>query len=305
MEIPIFKCRASACGKIMTEPKNKSNYEKWIEAKEELEKLKVRHDSFKNQECKSAVQIKNEKIPKIEKLISELFLVKDKKELSLTCKSYLKEWIISKKYNRQKEFTSKQTEKGILTEEIGIDLIQDVLFNNSSLLIKNTQVHEDDYFTGEHDIEVLNFIIDNKSSYDIWTFPHLDEKIETDLYDYQGRVYLRLRNKEVFLLCYTLNDMPMEILQDEFQRYKYKNSIIDETDQEYYEFAKNYIYTNDGLETMKMYLFSNADTSDFVEVPKEKRIKNFEIERDIEIENKMIARVLECRNWINKNWDKF
>lgn len=305
-KIPLFKCRASCGGKIMTEPQGKSNLEKYTEAKEKLESLKKRLSEFKNQDCKSAVTIKNETIPTTEILVSELEKVKDKKELSKTCRQYLKEWILNQKYGRKKDFTSKYTEKGLLTEQAGFQLIQEVQFKGREIFLnKNKKEFEDDYFTGMPDLILLDWILDNKSSWDLFTFPIDDEEIPVDGYDYQGRIYLRLADKINFLLCYTLNDIPLIILEDEFSRFKYQAGLIDYTDQQYYDFTKHLIFTNKGLNEAKSMLFSTADTSDFIEIPKEKRYKSFLVERDLEIESKMIERVKECRIWIEENWDKY
>ncbi len=305
-EIPIYKCRASCGGKIMTKPTGKTNLERFKDAKENLEKIKKRLSEFKNQDCKSALLIKDETIPKTEILISELELIKDKVELSKICKQHLKEWILRQKYGRKKDFTSKYTEKGHLTEQSGFQIIQDVQFNGLQIFLnKNLKEFEDDYFTGVPDLIIHEWILDNKSSWDLFTFPIDAEEIPIDGYDYQGRIYLRLLKKLNFLLCYTLNDIPIEILQDEFRSFTFRAKIIDYTDQQYYEFAKHLIFTQKGLDEIKTFLFPSADTSSFIEIPKEKRYKSFLIERDLDIEEKMIKRVLECRKWINANRHKY
>jgi hypothetical protein len=258
---------------------------------------------FKNQECKTAIEISTNKIPQTEKLILELDLVKNKKELSETCKTYLKEWILNHKYNRKKEFGNKFTDKGNATEQDGFQVIQDVLFKGI-FLPKNKIQHEDDYFLGCQDVIIEDFVIDNKSSWNLFTFPIGETEIPDKIYEYQGRGYLRLANKENFLLCYTLNDTPTELIEDEIFRYKRNNNLIDITDQESYNVAKNFIFTFKGLQT-NSFLYPNADTSDFVEIPIEKRLVKFQIDRDLEIEQKMIDRVVECNVWINENYNKF
>lgn len=305
-QIPLFKCRASCGGKIMTEPQGKSNKQKYLEAKEKLVNIKKRLSEFKNQECKSAVEIRTKTIPDTEKEIVLLEKIKDKVELSATCKQYLKEWILRHKYGRKKDFTSKYTDKGLLTEQNGFQLIQEVQFKGLEIFLnKNLKEFEDDYFTGVPDLVLLEWILDNKSSWDLFTFPIDAEEIPSDGYDYQGRIYLRLADKINFLLCYTLNDIPIDMLQDEFRKFTYNAKIIDYTDQQYFDFAKHLIFTQKGMEEIKSFLFPNADTSSFIEIPKEKRYKSFLIERDLVIEEKMVQRVKECRIWIEENYDKY
>lgn len=303
-KIPIFKCRASCAGKIMTEPRGKSNMQKYQEAKEKYSLSKKRLSEFKNQECKSAVELRK-KLAIMEAEIENLSSLKDKKELSDTCKQYLKEWIIEHKYGRKNEFSSKYTEKGKETEQAGFQLIQEVRFKGSKVFLSKHQgYYEDDYFTGNPDVLVPDFVIDNKSSWDLFTFPILKEEIPVDGYDYQGRVYMRLTSRNNFLLSYTLNDTPLEIVSDEISRYSRNKNLIDINDETAYYVAKNFIFTLEKLNEIKPYLFPNADTSNFIEIPKEKRYIDFLIEKDLEVESAMINRVLDCREWINENYDK-
>ena len=244
MDKIIFKCRCSAIGKIMTEPKEKSNLDKYNDAVDGLLNLEKRLQSLVNKNTKTYIDISENKIPKIKLLISELSLIKDKKQLSETCKQYLKEWILNHKYNRKKEFSNKFTDKGSATEQDGFQVIQDVLFNGKEIFLpKNKISYEDDYFTGTPDLSIENFIIDNKSSWNLFTFPIGETEIPEKIYDWQGRGYMRLAKKENFLLCYTLNDTPTELIEDEIFRYKKNNNLIDISDKESYNVAKNFLFT--------------------------------------------------------------
>lgn len=303
-DIPVFKCRASGGGKIMTEPQAKSNYQKYLDAKEKLSFLKTRLENFVNKSCKSAVEIHDNTIPKTEKLISELELVKDKKELSETCKQFLKEWILFKKYGRKKEFGNKRIEKGNHTEQDGFQLIQDVMFNGI-VLRKNQTDFEDEFFTGTPDLDLPEFILDNKSSWDLFTFPIGDTEPPDKANEPQIRIYMRLAKKDNALVCYTLNDTPTHLILDEIFSYKRRKNLIDISDQEIFDkVALNCIYTQKGLEE-NSHLYQTAEVDNFVEIPKEKRLIKFQYERDLEIENQMIERVKSCREWIYENWNKF
>lgn len=304
--IPIFKCRASAGGKIMTNPTGKSNYDKWLDAKEKLSTLEGRYEVFKNKDCKSAVTIKGITIPETKALISELEMIKDKRELSKTCKQYLKEWIIEQKYGRRKEFGNKFTEKGDATEQDGFQLIQDVLFKDrAGFLPKNKTQFEDEYFTGCPDIIVV--LIDNKSSWNLFTFPIGETEIPDDGYEYQGRIYMRLTKKNIFWLCYTLNNSPMKAIEKECKIWCAVNDVTDWTDipeNVAYEICKNHAFTKDYMRELS-FIYGRNTLEDFIEIPKEKRLVKFEIKQDDDIESDMIIRVLDCREWVNENWDKF
>lgn len=306
MEIPIFKVRASCGGKIMTEAKGKSNLELFNEAKEKLSSLKTRFDSFKNKECKSALDIKNNKIPATKKLIEELEKVKFEKRLSETCKTYLREWIISKKYDRKKEFSSKQTEKGNITEQDGFQLIQDVIFNGKVFMSKSKKYYEDEYFTGNLDIEIPKEVIDNKSSWDLFTFPIGEISPPDESNEVQIRIYMRLAKKEKGSVCYTLNNTPIHIIESELWKYAKANNIKDISEipeNKAFEICKNHSFTEEYMRELSFIYGTYKD--DFIEIPKEKRVIQFKYIRDVAEEEKMIERVLECRKWINENWNKF
>ena len=62
-KIPLFKCRASGGGSIMTNPTGKSNMQLFIDAKAKLIDLEAKLEAFVSKECKSALKTKNELIP--------------------------------------------------------------------------------------------------------------------------------------------------------------------------------------------------------------------------------------------------
>lgn len=256
-QIPIFKCRASKAGVIMTEPREKKN------------------------------------------------------KFSETCLTYLKEWIVEKKYGRKKEFSSKQTEKGNLTQKEGLNLIQEVLFKDDVYVADNALTFEDEYKTGETDAVVLwkgkKLVIDNKSSFTLWTFPFTETEAANPIYIAQKKVYIDLAKADAGKLCYTLNDTPYHIVEKELEYYRRNNDLLEISDipeSEAYDIIKNHVYTRDGL-NMYRHVLGTYDTSDFIEIPKEKRVKAFDIEKDDDFIQRLHQRVIECRQWIADNWDKF
>jgi hypothetical protein len=302
--IPLFKCRSSGVGKIMTNTQSKSNLDKYNDAVESLSNLEKRLESLVNKTTKTYIDISENKIPKTKIDIEELDLIKDKIQLSETTKQFLKEWILFKKYGRRKNFGNKRTEKGNHTEQDGFQVIQDVLFKGT-LLRKNQEEFEDDYFTGVPDVKLPKFILDNKSSWDLFTFPIGVSEPPDKSNEPQIRTYMRLANLDNGLVCYTLNDTPTHLITDEIYYFKKKNNLIDASDQLIFdEVILNCVYTEKGLQE-NAYLYSTADVSKFIEIPKEKRLVTFQYERDLEIENQYIQRVKDCREWINENWDKF
>lgn len=305
MEIPIFKIRSSCAGKIMTDPRGKSKMQLYLESLDKLESLKKRLSDLKDKSCKTAVSIDKEQIPETEKLIAELELVKDDALFSDTCMGYMIEWILEKKYNRLKTFTSRFTDKGNITEQAGFQLIQEMVFDGA-FLSKNQKPYYDDFKTGVPDVIHNKTVIDNKSSYTLFTFPIGETEIESKGYDYQLDVYMDLVGVEDSLLCFTLNDTPYSIIEDEIKNLAYRRyrDTMEVPDQEAYEIVKNHCFTLEGLRERKA-LYGNADTSDFVEIPKHKRIIAFPKKKNQDNIDRLHKRVLECREWINANWHKF
>jgi len=107
MKIKPFKCRASKIGILLTNHTGKSYKEQYEEALHKKEYLNARMSEFKNKECKTALQIVNEKLPETEKEIERLKPLIDEVILSETAKSYCKEWLISEITGKKKDIRSK------------------------------------------------------------------------------------------------------------------------------------------------------------------------------------------------------
>lgn len=223
--------------------------------------------------------------------------------LSETTKTYLTEWILEKKYGRRKEFSNKYLEKGLDTEQDGFQLIQNQLFKGI-FLPKNKELFENNHFVGTPDVIISDIVIDNKSSWSLFTFPIGETTITEKQYLYQLNGYMDLTGTQKAMLCYTLNDTPSHLVEDEIWKYKRSQNIIDLPDEKAYEIVKNNVYTRQGLMNCK-YLFGSIDTSDFVEIPEEKRIVKFDIERDDKIVDEMWERVALCNDWIIENWNRY
>lgn len=298
-----FKIRCSAIGKIMSEPVGKSNLQKYNEQLDKVEGLKKRLTELKPT-TKTYQKIEKIKLPEALEELNELEKVKHDVNLSETCKKHLHEWIIGVKYGRYpEEINSRATKKGNGTEQAGFELIRDVYFP-SNTLIKNKKRYCNDFFTGEYDTIANDIVIDNKSSWTIFTFPFDEQKLKKDYY-YQVQGYMNLLNLNNAIVAYTLNETDY----DEIAKMIYIKdlNLPDEKkmkSQDIYEFIKLHIYTKDSLSKFQP-LIDGADTSDFVEIPKEKRIKCFYVDYDIDVITSIQKRVLECRKYIDKIFDLF
>jgi hypothetical protein len=89
--------------------------------------------------------------------------------LSVTAKTYLNGIAKEYVYSYHKVLTSKYFDKGLQCEDSAIDLYNDVFFTNH---VKNTERRSNDWITGEPDIIVPGKqIIDIKNAWSLDTFP--------------------------------------------------------------------------------------------------------------------------------------
>ena len=135
--------------------------------------------------------------------------------LSKGAKTYLTQ--VAKEYffGYRSEIDSKYIDKGINCESNAIKLYNDVNFTSHK---KNEERKENDFLTGECDIITEDSIIDIKTSWSLETFPATKNealsKSNASLYEYQGRGYMMLYQKESFDLVYSMVTTPNEILKE-------------------------------------------------------------------------------------------
>lgn len=202
MKIKQFKCRASKIGLLMTNHTGKSYKEQYDDALLKKESLNVRHSEFKNKECKSALQIVNEKLPETEKEIERLKPLINEVILSETAKSYCKEWLISEITGKEKDIRSKHLARGKAMEEKAIERISK---HYGLELIKNEEQLENEYFTGTYDTNTPEIVIDAKVPFDCFTFPYFETEPDKNYYG-QIQIYQELTRLKKGSLCYCLEN---------------------------------------------------------------------------------------------------
>lgn len=221
---------------------------------------------------------------------NNLIARKTNPELPQGAKTYLKRWLKEQLFKRQEEIRSKYINKGNLTEEDGFTLMCVQL--DLGMVYKNEEYKENDFFRGTCDLDLEEEVIDNKSSYSLFTFPMFDDKFENEDYFYQLQVYMDLYMKDSAQLVYTLNDTPIEILRKEIQW------IFN--DDEKQKAVLNLVFTKDYFEKVKAELFPNAEEIDFIEIPANMRVKSFRIQKDPGILQDMKQRVILCQKYIDQ-----
>ena len=198
--------------------------------------------------------------------------------LSMTCKSYCKDWLRIQIYEKQKEFTSKYTDKGIQTEDDAIKLLNKFYGWNAE---KNSVRKWSEFMHGECDlnIETEDLIVDIKSSYSCFTFPIFEKEIPDKKYMLQIQGYMHLWGMKKGRISYVLMDMPDDMVAKEL-KWKFPEPPSDE---EYQAAAAQYFYSH------------MADNL---------RIKSFNFDYNPELIAAIEQRVKDCRIYISSLLDQ-
>lgn len=226
-----FKIRCSAISKIMGN--RETITVKKLDRLDYLEKRKSDSEKGVLDNKGKAIKALTENM-EAERL--DLIAKRDSKpELSAGAKTYVKNWVKEKVYGNKKTFSSKYTEKGIITENECVDLISKVL--NIRFLKKNTKRKSNEYLTGECDSLLKDYVLDYKSSWDCFSFPIFQNGIAKKEYRDQGQGYMELEQKPKFLLCYCLIDMP-DYMIEKMARNQFWQATEKRSESEIYEELK-------------------------------------------------------------------
>lgn len=129
-------------------------------------------------------------------------------KLSQTCITYLEQWVKEQLYNTKKQINSKYLTKGNEVEIEAIEYYAEV--NKFGFVIKNQDQFENDFMSGSPDLIHLDTVYDFKSSWDCFTFPLFDTKIDKS-YEAQLQGYMHLTDMCKAKLVYTLQNTPDEL----------------------------------------------------------------------------------------------
>lgn len=285
IKIPEFKIRCSAIGQIMTNPQGKSVSEKIAELEQDLLQRRIKHCEMKP--GLKTTEKAGEMIDRKQAELEELYFTKDEPNLSATCKTFLKTWLDEKIYQRRIEFTSKQTDKGIVVEEDSI-VYAAAHIEEMGFVSKNLHGFSNEYMHGEPDVITKDAVFDIKSSWTHATFPLYESEIPETAYNWQVLGYMELLKKQKGSVIFCLMSMPEDMIRKE-ARWKLPEGY---KEAEYEEFAAQFRYDD---------------------LPPYLRLKQYEVEYSEEKIEAIKNRVLECRKYIEtvllpeveKNFKKF
>jgi hypothetical protein len=152
-----------------------------------------------------------------------------------------------------------------LTKGIELEDTSIDLYNevHGTLYLKNTERLSNEFITGECDINAEDKIIDIKTSWSLETFPPSPEDISNKDYEWQLRAYMWLYNKPKAELAYCMVSTPDYLLKEW-----------------------------DNLDIHKVDKFDSV-----------LRVTTISFERDVEKEQEIMERVIECSKFYNEYRD--
>lgn len=201
--------------------------------------------------------------------------IKKDEVLSETTKTYLRELWIAEVFDRRKYVANKFTSKGIACESDSLDLVKEV---TGKTYFKNQKEYSNDFIKGTPDVVSDDFILDIKTSWDIFTFSSVT--LTGAMKDYYGQMlgYMLLTGKEKAKLTYCLVTATEDIIQEELRRLSYSFPEIDQSEEAAAKYRKNY---------------------EFDDIPAAMRMKQFELPLDVEVKEKLYTRIEASRAYMN------
>jgi hypothetical protein len=292
--------------KIMSNSVGKSNREKIIDFREQLEakqkqlektdldvtNLMLEINSTKNKETATYLT----KLERYEKLTTKAYLlgcdlkeiqskidfylpIEQEEVLSETCKTYLKEVFIKYEFGKKRmEIKAKPLEKGIYNEQEALNMVCDVY---NIFAVKNTKYFDHNKFIhGIPDVVDSNGLRDIKAPWDILSFRNA-EITQADYW--QGIAYCILTGESKCIFNKCLTNLPLDMLEIELRRLSYKyvgDELLDKTDE----------------------LINSAN---YDNIPTKLKVKTFEVKYETGLDEKIYRRIEQCRKFLineRKEW---
>lgn len=197
--------------------------------------------------------------------------------LSQTAKSYIQELVLEDLYGIKKDFSSRYTDKGLIQEDLSIELAARVL--DLPFCTKNDEYFENDFIKGTPDLILEDEVIDIKTSWDATTFPWFAEELPEKNYYWQLVGYLWLTGKTKGRIVYCLTDTPEDIVLDEIRRTSWKKFELDVSDETEREVRAKH---------------------EFNHIPEFQRVKEFRIELNEASIERVKEKVYLCREYYNE-----
>lgn len=272
-------------------------------------KLLSKYEATKNKETKTAIWML-EKIKKSEYEIAKLEPYKNDIVLSDTCITYLEDWIKREYYWRDKHYRNDALDKWTECETEAIYVLNKALWTNyKKSVYNNWDKMENDWCIWHEDIDWGDFTIDTKVSLSFDSFPILKEDFEKN-YRRQGQWYMRLKwdSYKKHIVAKVLVNSPEWLVKNKMYIEYMNLSKKYEWMEEYFEeefianvrkIFKSHVFDQQ-LQVNNNWILMRLELDEVI--PRDKRVKTYEFERDNEAIEKIKKRVEECRIYLKSKW---
>jgi hypothetical protein len=242
-------------------------------------------------------------------LMTEPKLKADKEagNLSEGTKTHCVDVFASWYYGRREDAYSKYLEKGNAVEEDAVTLLS---LETKNLYFKNEENLRNEYISGTPDLFLkddkgnIEVVEDIKSSWDIFTFLRTQHKELNSLYYWQLQGYMWLTGASKAKIRYCLVNSTSDLIESEKRKTAYQMNLIDaDADPAYVERCKqierNMIYDIELFKSHYPYYQFHNDVNEWSwDIPRNERLFTFDIERSDEDIQKIQAKVIKARIWI-------
>lgn len=242
----------------------------------ELQKARIYELETRKKDSDAGVKGVKPLTANMEKELSELLTKREKPELPQGAKTFIKEWVKSKRFNRKKEFKALVIDKGLAVEQAGIELIARVYGFDD--LVKNDEFLQNEWCQGFPDL-MHTKVRDVKSSWDLFTFPMFEDSLPDTDYWWQLQGYMWLSGIEEAALDYVLIDTPDPLVALDLKKLFYQSGGKPE----------------DWNPDTHAALLPNYK---FDDIPEKLRVKTFEFKYDPTVPQQIIQRVTMAREYI-------
>lgn len=293
MTFETWKPRAHFFGELMTDIRGKSNLQKYNEAKINFLKKQEEYALLENADKLETGKADKlvDQLLKLEETANSLRAIKDIPQVSTTCLRRLAREYTKFTTGRERVIAAKQIEKGLLLEE---DAITHYSILTGRYNVKNKVRKENEWVSGEIDIEEENEVTDTKVSWDIESFDYVRIFGARHSNEWQARVYCWLWEKPKANIAHILLNTPEHLIVAQERKLMY--------DMFGSELAKS-TAPEEALEAYKEGCNKIRFNSIYDDLPVERKTRIYSIKRDTDVEIAMAKKVEDCRS-ILANFDK-
>lgn len=288
-----FTFRCSSLGKIMTNPKGKSNLEKFNDANSSFVDKAIAYEDSVNKETKAAQKLLSD-MTKLSSDVKKLEAIKDEPHLSVGCKSFLADVYTFGMYGRKEVIASKYIEKGLQLEEDAITQYS-MLPRVRKFFEKNKRRHFNDFIEGEVDFQHEDVIYDTKVNWSIFQFNRVSFNKLSELYKWQMTGYNWLFNTKEAKLIYSLLDTPEHLIKREEKKLVFEM------------FGSELNYSQSTAQDKIIFEEACAEirkNHTYPDIPIEERVIEISVPRCEEDFELIKTRVADCRKYLN-NFSKY